>query len=247
MTEKITKLFLQMIANTASKTSYCTGLLKIKTITTRDSGLTREGLDNLSQVRVTQAHSSSLNMRNEHASLALEMFSEYGAMGPCQQFFDNAMMRKKHYVQGYSLFELNSGPELHELSTSDMCLEDRLELFSLDTLDLDHHCNTELKTSVDALAVRVVAIIIGSEVPGYEYLGSQFPFVYDHPHSDTAADVSHFIKNPTIPLNEAANDDMCDILEVNKNFDKLVILKKNLSTLLKPDEIGCNFGSSRIA
>ena len=77
-------------------------------------------------------------------------------------------------------------------------------------------------------------------MPGFEHLKSQFPFVYDHPNSDTAADVSHFIKNQTIPLNEAANDDMCDILEVVRNFDNIIILlKEKALNSINLNEIKC--------
>jgi hypothetical protein len=84
----------QIIANTACKQQFCTGLTKIMTVNCRDSGTTRGGIDILQNVRVTQGHSAATEMRTHHASKALQMYEQYGKMARISLTFDNVCPRR---------------------------------------------------------------------------------------------------------------------------------------------------------
>ena len=202
----------QIIVNTASKVLYCSAMLKVKTITSRDSGLTRAGLDNLGKVRVTQGHGAYSEMKNEHASLALQMYKKYGSLSSSSQGLDNVMINKKHYTQGYTVFEMDS--RFNELdATNEKTLEERLAMFNINSINMEHERNVELKQSLDELVYNVVGRIIGSSNEDFKWFLDHFHAMHDHPNSDTAGHISHTMKNPTIPLNEAENNHMVRILE----------------------------------
>ena len=211
----------QLIVNTACKVQYCSSMLKVKTVTTRNDGLTRAGLDGLARVRVTQGHSASTRMRSEHASLALQMYSKYGSLGPSFQAMDNAVIsqsgKQHHYVQGYTGFEIDSRCQLLN-SSNEKTLKERLDFFKVKTLDLEHLINFQLKQSLDGLAFHCVGRLLGASEEDFKWFLKHFPAIHDHPNKATAGQVSYVMKNPTIPLNEAENNSMVKILEEVQNM-----------------------------
>ena len=88
--DDITRFGMQVsmvMVNSQQKANYGTALQKVKTVTSK--GLTKEGLELLNKVRVTQCHSSKMNMVKQHATFALEMFRKHGMLGTCSLTLDN--------------------------------------------------------------------------------------------------------------------------------------------------------------
>jgi hypothetical protein len=60
--------------NSAVSSAFGLALKKVKTVTTSANGLSRAGLDELCQVRVTQGHSAAREMRTEMADNFLALY-----------------------------------------------------------------------------------------------------------------------------------------------------------------------------
>ena len=101
-----------MVSNSQISPKYGTALVKVKTVASRAAGLSNDGLDSLSKVRVTLGSTGSQSIRNQHASLAQEMFRKFSIVG-CggQQTVDNLAVQKGgklcHFTECYTTFEID--------------------------------------------------------------------------------------------------------------------------------------------
>ena len=101
-----------MVSNSQISPKYGTALAKVKTVASRAAGLSNDGLDSLCKTRVTLGSTASQSIRNQHASLALEMFRKFSIVG-CggQQTVDNLAVQKGgklcHFTECYTTFEID--------------------------------------------------------------------------------------------------------------------------------------------
>ena len=76
-------------------------------------------------------------------------------------------------------------------SDDEKTLEERLALFSLQTIDIESDINVKNKEVVDKLAINTVGRVVGKSVTGYSWLLKQLPSIYSHKNSGTAGRMSH--------------------------------------------------------
>ena len=88
-----------------------------------------------------------------------------------------------------------------------MNLEERLKLFTIETFDIESTENTELKKSLDYLAISTAGRSLG-KITGFEWLLKVLPAIYPHKHMETAREQSVIFNNPMIPLNPASTRHM---------------------------------------
>ena len=76
-------------------------------------------------------------------------------------------------------------------SDDEKTLEERLALFSLETIDIESNINVKNKEVVDRLAINTVGRVVGKSVTGYSWLLKPLPSIYSHKNSETAGRMSH--------------------------------------------------------
>ena len=125
-------------------------LKKVKTVTTSANGLSRNGLDELCKVRVTQGHSAAREMRTEMADNSLALYSQLAQLGTVTVTFDNldttVAGEQHHLTQGFSIFELDPvDPDLDFLN--EMGVDEAKGLFTLEHIDIGSEKNRQGKGS----------------------------------------------------------------------------------------------------
>ena len=188
---------------------------KIKSIATKNSGLTNSGLDILSKVGVFETSRTWRNDRDLFASLSDEILRSHAKFSVSQVTFDNMDINIANVMHHMTLpfIEFEKVDTSH-LSTQEKTFEEALEYFVNDTVDITAEVNREQFDHYKYVTANVLGRLFGSEVEGFSWLCRIFPKHYKHPNSGNASNKSIIFTQKPLNYSENSNADMIKIMEI---------------------------------
>ena len=163
-------------------------LKKTKSISTKNNGLTNNGLDVLAVVGIFETARSFRNDRDFLASLSDELLKSYARFSVPVITFDNMDISIANVMHNMTLPFL----EFESLDTSMLSIEESsfdeaLEFFDMKTVDIMSDFNKDMFAHYKYVAAWRIGRLLGEEVEGFSWLCQVFKKHYEHPDSANAA------------------------------------------------------------
>ena len=178
------------------------------------NGCTKDLIDCLSSLGLCEGYRSINRMRKWLAEVDEEAVKKQANTGVCHIIFDNLDLYVKtlhRLTLPLLLFETHP---TFDLPRDDyMSLEQTLNLFHFDILNLDAQKNRSEKEHFMEVVSTVLATKIACNVKGLEWIKEHYTEHYNHKYSSTACTRSVLHIEPPIALDEKKNHDMVVLLE----------------------------------
>ena len=189
-------------------------LKKTKSVTTKNHGLTNNGLDVLANVGVFETSRTFRNDRDFLASLSEQILQSYAKISVPQITFDNMDMCIANVMHHMTLSFLEFETEdTSHLSTEEKSFEEALEYFKKETVLITSGFNRTLFNHYKYVAAWTLGRIFGEEVEGFSWMKKVFPKHYAHPNSASSAKKSSIFTQKPLNYSENKNSEMIKIME----------------------------------
>ena len=190
-------------------------LKKIKSISSKNNGLTNAGLDDLAKMGIFETSRSWRNDRDLLAGLSDEILKRNARIFVSQVTFDNLDMNIANVMHHMTLPFLEfETVDTSNLSKEGKSVEEALEFFKIETVDIMSDFNKDLFDHLKNVVAWNLGRLFGKEVEGFSWLLQVFPNHYEHPNSGNAGNKSHIFTQKPLNYSENSNADMIHIMEV---------------------------------
>ena len=190
-------------------------LKKLKSISTKNNGLTNMGLDVLANVGIFETSRSWRNDRDFLASLSDQILKSYARFSVAQVTFDNMDLVIANVMHHMTLPFLEFETlDTSSLSTQEKTFEEALEFFDIKTVDIMSEFNKDLFAHYQYVTSWTLGRILAKEVEGFSWLSKVFPKHYKHPNSENSTNKSNIFTQKPLNYSESSNADMIKIMEL---------------------------------
>ena len=199
-------------------------LKKTKSVTTKNNGLTNNGMDLLSNVGIFETSRCYRNDRDYLASLSHHILMSHARISVPQVTFDNMDMNicniLHHMTLPFLEFEIE---DTSELPREEKSFDEALEYFTLDTILITSDFNQDLFSHYQYVTAWALAKVFSEEVEGFSWMKKAFPKHYNHPNKESSAKRSIIFTQKPLNYSENSNADMIKIMEqLQKEYLTLV-------------------------
>ena len=204
-----------MYSSLASSVSRLNNALKkTKSASTKNNGITNNGLDLLANIGVFETSRSYRNDRDFLASLSDHILKSYAQFSVPHITFDNMDLSVGHVMHHMTLpfleFEIE---DTTDLPTDEKSFEEALEYFRMETVLITSDQNQTLFDHFKYVVAWTLGRIFGEEVEGFSWLRKVFPKHYKHPNSSTSSRKSTIFTQKPLNFSENNNREMILIME----------------------------------
>ena len=189
-------------------------LKKTKSVSTKNNGLSNNGLDVLASAGIFETSRTYRNDRDFLASLNDHILRNHAKISVAQVTFDNLDMNINNVMHHMTLPYLEFETEdTSNLSTDENVFDTALELFTEETVLITSRFNKELFSHYQYVTAWTLGRIFAEAVNGFSWLKRVFPKHYKHPNSETSKKKSTIFTQKPLNYSENNNSDMIKIME----------------------------------